>query len=86
MVQVKDGIVKVTIRLPEADYYALEEEAANKSTPPAAYMRDLLQAHLLNRDLDGRIEETLEKYMTSERFDDVFFSKLERFFTARKKD
>lgn len=85
MVQVKDGIVKVTIRLPEADYYALENEAAKKSTPPAAYMRDLLQAHLLNVDLDGRIEEKLESLLLSEKFDEVFLDKLERFFTARRK-
>ena len=85
MVSADEKLPRITVRLPKDDYEALEAEAAQKGTPLASYVRDLLQAHLLDHHLDERVEEKLEEFIESDRFDDLFFEKMSRFFEARKK-
>ena len=76
---------RIMIRLSKDEHRALEEEAKEKGLALATLAAKLLQAHLLQSTLDSRIEEKLEEYLMSDKFDDAFFDKIERFFTARRK-
>jgi len=66
----KGEMVPLTVRLPPDDYAALESEAKTKQMALAAYIRDLLQAHLLKRDFSDQFESEFERVIVSGKYDD----------------
>jgi len=81
----EENLKRIMVRLSYEDYDALEEEAKKKGSPLASYVRDLIKAHLLNKEFDDKIEQKLEALIMSDRFDDIFFEKLSKFFEARRR-
>jgi hypothetical protein len=79
------GVERFTVRLPTAEYNTLKAEADAKGIQLAAHARNIIQAHLRNQEMEERLEEKLEEFIESDKFDDLFFEKLGRFFEARKK-
>lgn len=76
---------KITVRLPLDDYSALEAEAIKKDTPFAAYVRDLLQAHLLKKGFSENFESEFERLLTSGKFDDKIVETFLRAYGNKKK-
>lgn len=74
----------VTVRLPKDDYNALDEEATKKGMALAACLRDILQAHLHNKDLSEKIESEFARLLDSDKYDDVIVEKFIRAYDKKR--
>lgn len=74
------AIRHVMVRLPEPDAVVLESEAKSKGTNLAAYCRELLLNHLLQKDKTDNfrpvVREVLRDILTSEELDGEFSEKV----------
>lgn len=77
---------QVSIRIPADDYDALENEARGKGIPLAAYIRDLLQAHVQNKNMSEKIESEFSRLLESDKFDDIIVEKFLRAYDRKRKN
>lgn len=64
---------QITVRLNSDDYQAVSNLAEEKHQDLAVYIRELIQSHLLLKDLNEKIDSRLKEALTSGKYDDVIF-------------